>query len=64
MDRSLPDLDVKQPTWIEVYGGGPPLPRSWHNSCTIEGSKLVVSGGCTERMIITSHSRRRWLPEW
>ncbi|KAJ0429127.1 putative PAS domain, F-box domain, galactose oxidase/kelch, beta-propeller, PAS domain superfamily [Helianthus annuus] len=41
------DLDAKQPTWIEVYGGGPPPPRSWHSSCTIEGSKLVVSGGCT-----------------
>nr|AML78823.1 putative LOV domain-containing protein [Xanthium strumarium] len=41
------DLDAKQPTWIEVYGGVPPPPRSWHSSCTIEGSKLVVSGGCT-----------------
>ncbi|GJP64584.1 hypothetical protein CLOP_g21561 [Closterium sp. NIES-67] len=24
-----------------------PHPRSWHSSCTVEGSKLVVSGGCT-----------------
>ncbi|KAJ7942868.1 Flavin-binding kelch domain F box protein [Quillaja saponaria] len=43
------DLDAKQPTWTEVYGGTPPLSRSWHSSCTMEGSKLVVSGwvhGC------------------
>ncbi|KAL9256133.1 Adagio protein 3-like protein [Drosera capensis] len=42
------DLDAKQPTWREVFGGAPPLPRSWHSSCTLEGSKLVVSGGCTD----------------
>nr|AML78016.1 putative LOV domain-containing protein [Hypecoum procumbens] len=42
------DLDAQQPTWKEVSGGSPPLPRSWHSSCTMEGSKLVVSGGCTD----------------
>ncbi|KAL8137506.1 hypothetical protein V2J09_003507 [Rumex salicifolius] len=42
------DLDAKQPTWKEVYGGAPPIPRSWHSSCTVEGSKLVVSGGCAD----------------
>nr|AML76632.1 putative LOV domain-containing protein [Astilbe chinensis] len=42
------DLDAEQPTWKEVFGGTPPLPRSWHSSCTIEGSKLAVSGGCTD----------------
>ncbi|PWA88565.1 LOV domain-containing protein [Artemisia annua] len=46
------DLDAKQPTWIEVFGGGPPPPRSWHSSCTIEGSKLVVSGGCTDAGVL------------
>nr|AML76747.1 putative LOV domain-containing protein [Erigeron canadensis] len=46
------DLDAKQPTWIEVYGGGAPPPRSWHSSCTIEGSKLVVSGGCTDAGVL------------
>nr|AML78723.1 putative LOV domain-containing protein [Cunonia capensis] len=48
------DLDAKQPTWTEVSGGTPPLPRSWHSSCTIEGSKLVVSGGCTDAGVLLS----------
>nr|AML77395.1 putative LOV domain-containing protein [Platycodon grandiflorus] len=48
------DLDAKQPTWIEVLGGAPPLPRSWHSSCTVEGSKLVVSGGCTDAGVLLS----------
>ncbi|XP_017222575.1 adagio protein 3 [Daucus carota subsp. sativus] len=48
------DLDAKQPTWKEVSGGTPPLPRSWHSSCTMEGSKLVVSGGCTEAGVLLS----------
>nr|AML77791.1 putative LOV domain-containing protein [Teucrium chamaedrys] len=48
------DLDAKQPTWKEVFGGAPPLPRSWHSSCTLEGSKLVVSGGCTDAGVLLS----------
>ncbi|MBA0706222.1 hypothetical protein Golax_018347 [Gossypium laxum] len=48
------DLDAKQPTWKEVSGGAPPLPRSWHSSCTIDGSKLVVSGGCTDAGVLLS----------
>nr|AML77956.1 putative LOV domain-containing protein [Sanchezia sp. BC-2016] len=48
------DLDAKQPTWKEVSGGAPPLPRSWHSSCTLEGSKLVVSGGCTDAGVLLS----------
>ncbi|XP_024995471.1 adagio protein 3 isoform X2 [Cynara cardunculus var. scolymus] len=52
-DVFILDLDAKQPTWIEVFGGGgQPPPRSWHSSCTIEGSKLVVSGGCTDAGIL------------
>ncbi|CAN4089578.1 unnamed protein product [Withania somnifera] len=47
------DLDAKQPTWKEV-SGGTPLPRSWHSSCTMEGSKLVVSGGCTDAGVLLS----------
>lgn len=47
------DLDAKQPTWKEVSGGTPPLPRSWHSSCTLEG-KLVVSGGCTDAGVLLS----------
>nr|AML78237.1 putative LOV domain-containing protein [Galax urceolata] len=48
------DLDAKRPTWKEIFGGTPPLPRSWHSSCTIEGSKLVVSGGCTDAGVLLS----------
>nr|AML78664.1 putative LOV domain-containing protein [Ilex paraguariensis] len=48
------DLDAKQPTWKEVSGRTPPLPRSWHSSCTVEGSKLVVSGGCTDAGVLLS----------
>ncbi|KAE8663880.1 Adagio protein 3 [Hibiscus syriacus] len=48
------DLDAKQPTWKEVFGGSPPLPRSWHSSCTIDGSKLVVSGGCADDGVLLS----------
>uniref|UniRef100_A0A0E0J2Y3 PAS domain-containing protein n=1 Tax=Oryza nivara TaxID=4536 RepID=A0A0E0J2Y3_ORYNI len=48
------DLDAKQPTWREVASEGPPLPRSWHSSCTLDGSKLVVSGGCTESGVLLS----------
>nr|AML78895.1 putative LOV domain-containing protein [Catharanthus roseus] len=48
------DLDAKNPTWKEVSGGTPPLPRSWHSSCTVEGSKLVVSGGCTDAGVLLS----------
>nr|AML77152.1 putative LOV domain-containing protein [Verbena hastata] len=48
------DLDAKHPTWTEVSGGTPPLPRSWHSSCTLEGSKLVVSGGCTDAGVLLS----------
>lgn len=48
------DLDAKNPTWKEVFGGTPPLPRSWHSSCTVEGSKLVVSGGCTDAGVLLS----------
>nr|AML77646.1 putative LOV domain-containing protein [Gonatozygon kinahani] len=47
------DLDEERPTWREVAGGPAggterPHPRSWHSSCTLDGSKLVVSGGCTD----------------
>ncbi|XP_042502897.1 adagio protein 3-like [Macadamia integrifolia] len=48
------DLDAQQPTWKEVLGGAPPLPRSWHSSCTVEGSKLVISGGCTDDGMLLS----------
>ncbi|KAJ4974484.1 hypothetical protein NE237_007658 [Protea cynaroides] len=53
-DMFVLDLDAQQPTWTEVSGGAHPLPRSWHSSCTVEGSKLVVSGGCTEAGVLLS----------
>nr|AML78056.1 putative LOV domain-containing protein [Kadsura heteroclita] len=48
------DLDAQQPSWKEVPGIDPPLPRSWHSSCTVDGSKLVVSGGCTDAGVLLS----------
>ncbi|XP_068662241.1 adagio protein 3-like [Aristolochia californica] len=48
------DLDARQPAWKEVTGVSPPLPRSWHSSCTVDGSKLVVSGGCTDAGVLLS----------
>nr|AML77665.1 putative LOV domain-containing protein [Pilularia globulifera] len=48
------DLDAQQPVWREVAGGTPPLPRSWHSSCTLDGTKLVVSGGCADSGVLLS----------
>ncbi|CAM9001117.1 unnamed protein product [Rhodiola kirilowii] len=48
------DLDAKQPTWREIPGLGPPIPRSWHSSCTLDGTKLIVSGGCADSGVLLS----------
>nr|AML79187.1 putative LOV domain-containing protein [Idiospermum australiense] len=48
------DLDAQHPTWREVSGLAPPLPRSWHSSCTVDGTKLVVSGGCADSGVLLS----------
>nr|AML78889.1 putative LOV domain-containing protein [Osmunda sp. BC-2016] len=48
------DLDDTQPTWREVTSAAPPLPRSWHSSCTLDGTKLVVSGGCADSGVLLS----------
>nr|AML76689.1 putative LOV domain-containing protein [Philoxerus vermicularis] len=53
-DVFILDLDAKQPTWTEIFGGTPPVRRSWHSSCTVDGSKLVVSGGCTDSGVLLS----------
>lgn len=53
-DVFVMDLDAQQPTWKEVAGEDPPSPRSWHSSCTVDGSKLVVSGGCTDSGVLLS----------
>nr|AML79252.1 putative LOV domain-containing protein [Cephalotaxus harringtonia] len=48
------DLDAQQPTWREVAGSAPPLPRTWHSSCTLDGTKLIVSGGCADSGVMLS----------
>ncbi|XP_078429479.1 flavin-binding, kelch repeat, f box 1 isoform X2 [Wolffia australiana] len=48
------NLDAQQPDWKKVLGEGPPSPRSWHGSCTVDGSKLIVSGGCSESGVLLS----------
>ncbi|GER27821.1 galactose oxidase/kelch repeat superfamily protein, partial [Striga asiatica] len=49
------DLDAKQPTWREISSVAPaPPPRSWHSSCTLDGTKLVVSGGCADSGVLLS----------
>eukprot|EP01018_Ginkgo_biloba_P007333 Gb_20542 [translate_table: standard] len=53
-DVFILDLDAQQPTWREVAGSAPPLPRSWHSSCTLDGTKLVVSGGCADSGVLLS----------
>lgn len=53
-DVFILDLDAKQPTWREIPGSAPPLPRSWHSSCTLDGTKLVVSGGCADSGVLLS----------
>eukprot|EP01018_Ginkgo_biloba_P006109 Gb_27146 [translate_table: standard] len=53
-DVFILDLDAQQPTWREVTGAAPPLPRSWHSSCTLDGTKLVVSGGCADSGVLLS----------
>uniref|UniRef100_A0A8R7US76 PAS domain-containing protein n=1 Tax=Triticum urartu TaxID=4572 RepID=A0A8R7US76_TRIUA len=53
-DVFILDLDAKHPTWREIFGLTPPVPRSWHSSCTLDGSKLVVSGGCADSGVLLS----------
>ncbi|KAL8488956.1 hypothetical protein ACS0TY_024557 [Phlomoides rotata] len=53
-DVFLLDLDAKYPTWREISSLAPPLPRSWHSSCTLDGSKLIVSGGCADSGVLLS----------
>ncbi|XP_010271365.1 PREDICTED: adagio protein 3-like [Nelumbo nucifera] len=48
------DLDAQKPTWKQVSAENAPLPRSWHSSCTVEGTKLVVTGGCTDGGVLLS----------
>ncbi|RYR13939.1 hypothetical protein Ahy_B04g070672 isoform B [Arachis hypogaea] len=45
---------VQPPTWREISGLAPPLPRSWHSSCTLDGTKLIVSGGCADSGVLLS----------
>lgn len=45
-DVFILDLDAQQPTWREVSGSAPPLPRSWHSSCTLDGTKTSYLEVC------------------
>nr|AML79367.1 putative LOV domain-containing protein [Araucaria rulei] len=47
-DAFVLNLDEPQPTWREVSCSTRPVPRSWHSSCTLDGTKLIVSGGCAD----------------
>ncbi|KAJ1698269.1 hypothetical protein LUZ63_006781 [Rhynchospora breviuscula] len=53
-DVFILDLDAQKPTWREIASLAPPLPRSWHSSCTVDGTKLVVSGGCADSGVLLS----------
>nr|AML76359.1 putative LOV domain-containing protein [Leiosporoceros dussii] len=48
------DLDEEHLTWREVMGAAPPVPRSWHSSCTIDRTKLLISGGCGDSGVLLS----------
>nr|AML76734.1 putative LOV domain-containing protein [Gaga arizonica] len=48
------NIDDPSPTWREVTSAAPPLPRSWHSSCTLDGTTLVVSGGCADSGVLLS----------
>nr|AML77836.1 putative LOV domain-containing protein [Dipteris conjugata] len=48
------NLDEPMPTWREVTSAAPPIPRSWHSSCTLDGTTLVVSGGCADSGVLLS----------
>nr|AML79051.1 putative LOV domain-containing protein [Goodyera pubescens] len=51
-DMFVLNLDSPHPAWTEVVGEAPPPPRSWHSACTLNVSKLVVSGGCTDAGVL------------
>ncbi|KAH7404420.1 hypothetical protein KP509_15G024900 [Ceratopteris richardii] len=48
------NLDEPSPCWREVTSAAPPLPRSWHSSCTVDGTTLVVSSGCADSGVLLS----------
>ncbi|KAI5070399.1 hypothetical protein GOP47_0014742 [Adiantum capillus-veneris] len=48
------NIDDPFPAWREVTSAAPPLPRSWHSSCTLDGTTLVVSGGCADSGVLLS----------
>lgn len=51
-DVFLLDLDAKSPAWRDISGLSPPPARSWHSSCTLDGSTLVVTGGCADAGVL------------
>ncbi|PWZ26512.1 putative adagio-like protein 2 [Zea mays] len=53
-DVFILDLHAQHPAWREIPGLAPPVPRSWHSSCTVDGTKMVVSGGCADSGVLLS----------
>ncbi|GAB2218268.1 hypothetical protein Drorol1_Dr00001488 [Drosera rotundifolia] len=51
-DVFILDLDSTMPAWREIFGLAAPPPRSWHSSCTLDGTKLIVSGGCDDSGVL------------
>lgn len=43
------DVNSAAPRWHKMDMGPQltPLPRSWHGACTIQGTELVIFGGCS-----------------
>nr|AML76579.1 putative LOV domain-containing protein [Equisetum diffusum] len=53
-DLFVLDLDDPKLRWREIASIAPPVPRSWHSSCTLYGTTLVVSGGCADSGVLLS----------
>ncbi|KAL9260616.1 Adagio protein 1-like protein [Drosera capensis] len=51
-DVFILDLDSTMPAWREIFGLAAPPPRSWHSPCTLDGTKLIVSGGCADSGVL------------
>nr|AML77348.1 putative LOV domain-containing protein [Tetraselmis chuii] len=48
-DLYLLDIGARVKVWHKVSVARPPAARSWHSSCTLHGSQMVVFGGKGER---------------
>lgn len=46
--------ECQEPRVREISSLAPPMPQSWHSSRTLDGTKLVVSGGCADSGVLLS----------